>query len=207
MKTKDDLISHLETHQPSNVDDNTIDGEKRGKNRCPRCSTAFSLRKTLMRHIKKNRCRGMASSPVDSSKSETDANDTENSSVVKTADELEDDEIEISMQLCPSSLFRFACILCAKLFDSYVNMCRHRRLAHGRYGVCSPQRLLTRKVFQASPEISNSSRLLATSSQDYDKFIDNAYDNAALFIEGKISTATESADVEVMNCFTSKANY
>lgn len=223
VKTKDDLISHLETHLISSkgADDNTIDGEKRGTNRCPRCSTAFSLRKTLMRHMKKNRCRGSAlvSSPesMQDSKSETDANDTENSCSLKThenqpspANEYEDDDevmdIEASTGLgCPASLFRFACILCAKLFDSYVNMCRHRRLAHGRYGVCSPQRLVTRKLFQSPGSLYDmpnvpSSRLLASShGQDYEKFVHNAHDNSTQYIEGKISTAVRSVDFEVSN--------
>lgn len=148
----------------------------------------------------------------DSSKSETDANDTETSLKLNEVNENghenrdieeeedDDEDIVISMKLgCPTSLFRFTCILCAKLFDSYVNMCRHRRLAHGRYGVCSPQRLVTRKMLQRSHyESANSARLLASSlSADYARFVDNAFDNSTQFIEGKISTAVHLDDYEV----------
>lgn len=200
------MLKHLETHPgPSANEAEKLvnNGDHRGTNRCPRCSTAFSLRKTLMRHIKKNRCRGggppLAGPPPSKSESETVVPSGETSDqcdesdlVVRVEEESEEMDMEASLRLgCPTSLFRFACTLCTKMFNSYVNMCRHRRLAHGRYGICSPHWLLSRKLSGKSmlnhsvpsPVITMTQNI--KNSQDLSHFVQNANDNLTQFIDGK----------------------
>ena len=174
-----------------------------GTNRCPRCSTAFSLRKTLMRHIKKNRCRGgnppLPETPDSRSKpeSETGIQSRETSDLgedylaMSPEEESEEMDMEASLRLgCPTSLFRFSCTLCSKMFNSYVNMCRHRRLAHGRYGICSPHWLLSRKLSN-KPFLKNAVQSSISSSRnsinfpDLSHIVTNANDNLNQFIDGK----------------------
>lgn len=198
------MLKHLETHpgSTSNGTEEFINDDHRGTNRCPRCSTAFSLRKTLMRHIKKNRCRGggpTVTAPPSKNEPEmgvpsVDASDQcDESNLSVREEESEEMDMEASLRLgCPTSLFRFACTLCAKMFNSYVNMCRHRRLAHGRYGICSPHWLLSRKLSGKSmlnhavpsPVISSTKNL--QNSQDLSHFVQNANENLTQFLHGKI---------------------
>ena len=56
LASKDELLSHLEAHDKK-PDGDHPESLANGANRCPRCSTAFSMKKTLRRHLKKNRCR------------------------------------------------------------------------------------------------------------------------------------------------------
>ena len=67
----------------------------------------------------------------------------------KDVDDCDEMDMEASLKLgggC-ASLFRFACTLCSTLFTSYVNLCRHRRLVHGRFvGICSSSWLVSRKT-------------------------------------------------------------
>ena len=70
LSCKRQLLKHLETHSktPSSPPPPPLPASSssspstsqltNGTNRCPRCSTSFSMRKTLKRHMKKNRCRG-----------------------------------------------------------------------------------------------------------------------------------------------------
>lgn len=201
LQTKHDLLKHLETHphvSPSGTNELINDEEHRGTNRCPRCSTAFSLRKTLMRHIKKNRCRGGGSNSGPQSKTESEISvhseeisNSNDDDTTRREDESEEMDMEASLKLgCPTSLFRFACTLCAKMFNSYVNMCRHRRLAHGRYGICSPHWLLSRKL-SGKPMINHSVPLPAMTNQgiqnslDFSHFVQNANENLSRHLDGK----------------------
>ncbi len=209
LRTKNDLLKHLETHPgpPETGAKELINGDHRATNRCPRCSTAFSLRKTLMRHIKKNRCRGgnppTAPSPPIKVESEIGARPGETSdlgddSLASREEESEEMDMEASLRLgCPSSLFRFACTLCAKMFNSYVNMCRHRRLAHGRYGICSPHWLLSRKL-SGKPTLHHAVPSSVTSPrnpEDLSHFVHNANDNLNKFIDGKKNNIRSVAPV------------
>ena len=210
VRSKAELLKHLDTH-PSEADTaELLKGDQRSNNRCPRCSTAFTLRKTLMRHIKKNRCRGggpQQQPPAEEAstvKSEDESEEhSSNTSIVHeihpvaVEEESEEMDMEASLKLgCGSSLFRYACTLCSKMFTSYVNMCRHRRLAHGRYGMCSSNWLQSRKSsdrkssFHQSMQssVTSSSRSFAKSIftfQDYSHFVDNAEDNLQHFLHGK----------------------
>ena len=74
LSCKRQLLKHLETHSkttsppplpPSSSSTSSSSSQlTNGTNRCPRCSTSFSLRKTLKRHMKKNRCRGVVKDVV-----------------------------------------------------------------------------------------------------------------------------------------------
>ena len=170
--------------------------QERASNRCPRCSTAFTLRKTLVRHIKKNRCRGgNLSGPVlpKTERSPQSVDTTEPCDDYVREEESEEMDMEASLKLgCPTSLFRFACTLCFKMFNSYVNMCRHRRLAHGRYGICSPHWFLSRKLpgksmLRHSVPLSVASSDTLQNSQDLTYIIQNAHHNFHQFIDGKAS--------------------
>lgn len=208
LRTKKDLLKHLESHGGSSqtVTAELINGDRQqgGTNRCPRCSTAFSLRKTLLRHVKKNQCRGGNQSPPEllespsKPESETGLQSGETSEAgddclaISPAEESEEIDMEASLRLgCPASLFRFACTLCAKMFNSYISMCRHRRLAHGRYGICSPGWLLSRKL--SGKSTSHQSTILSpiassgsnANSQDLSHIVDNANDNLNRFLDGK----------------------
>ncbi|KAI9555853.1 hypothetical protein GHT06_018370 [Daphnia sinensis] len=205
LRTKNDLLKHLESHGgPSQaVTADLVNGDRQqgGTNRCPRCSTAFSLRKTLLRHVKKNQCRGGYQSPteVPNSKpeSETGLQSGETSEAgddflaISPAEESEEMDMETSLKLgCPAPVFRFACTLCSKMFNSYINMCRHRRVAHGRYGICSPGWLLSRKLSgkptlhqsTLSPMLSSGNQI---NSQDLLYVVPNANENLNRFLDGK----------------------
>lgn len=201
------MLKHLEAHPgPSQtVTEENGDGQQGGTNRCPRCSTAFSLRKTLMRHIKKNRCRGgnppppLPDIPDTHSKPESEtgiqsggtSDPGDDYLAMGPEEENEEMDMEASLRLgSPTSLFRFACTLCNKMFNSYVNMCRHRRLAHGRYGICSPHWLLSRKLSN-KPSLKHAVQSPINSSRnpqifhDLSHIVTNANDNLNRFIDGK----------------------
>ena len=204
------MLKHLEAHPgPSQTvtEEVGVNGDRQqgGTNRCPRCSTAFSLRKTLMRHIKKNRCRGgnppplsgipdASSLPVSEAvvqPEETSGDRGDDYLVMGPEEEGEDMDMEASSKLdCPTSLFLFSCTLCNKMFNSYVNMCRHRRLAHGRYGICSPHWLLSRKL-SSKPSVKHavqspiSSSRSSQNSHDLSHIVINANNNLNQFIDGK----------------------
>lgn len=224
LRTKNDLLKHLESHGgPSQaVTADLVNGDRQqgGTNRCPRCSTAFSLRKTLLRHVKKNQCRGGNQSPPElpgppsKPESETGLQSGETSEAgddflaISPAEESEEMDMEASLKLgCPAPVFRFACTLCSKMFNSYINMCRHRRGAHGRYGICSPGWLLSRKLSgkptlhqsTLSPMISSGNQI---NSQDLLLVISNANENLNRFLDGKtnhirsVAPADDRFDVE-----------
>ena len=195
------MLKHLETHPrpPENGVKELANGEQNETNRCPRCSTAFSFRKTLIRHIKKNRCRG-GNLPAPSTSANTEEETGVQLPEKKTNDlfdifanreEEEEMDMEASLKLgCPTSLFRFACTLCSKMFNSYVNMCRHRRLAHGRYGICSPHWLLSQKLTEKTALQDSITKPVTSpqtlqNSQDLSHIVHNANDNLNQFIDGK----------------------
>ena len=150
LSTKNDLLKHLETHAgpPETEVNDLVNVEQDANNRCPRCSKKFSYRKSLARHIKESRCQGRGDLPVPSTSANTELEivvDTEETrDIVENFSNLEEEEdmdVEASLKLgCPTSLFRFGCTHCSKMFKSYANMCRHRQLSHGRYGICSPEK-------------------------------------------------------------------
>lgn len=212
MRSKEELLKHLDTH-PSEADAaELLKGDQRSNNRCPRCSTAFTLRKTLIRHIKKNRCRGGAQpahqTPEAMVKSDPESgaqSAEEQSSTTSFVHEIhlvhEDDidEMDMETSLKPEnagSLFRYACTLCSKMFSSYINMCRHRRLAHGRYGMCSSNWLQSRKS-SAKKSLSSSQSVHSNAIpphsfarrtftfHNYSHFVRNADDNLQRFLHGK----------------------
>jgi hypothetical protein len=157
-----------------------------------------------MRHIKKNRCRGgnpptLPGIPDPRSKPELETGIQSGATsdpgddylAMGPEEENEEMDIEASLRLgSPTSLFRFSCTLCNKMFNSYVNMCRHRRLAHGRYGICSPHWLLSRKL-SSKPSLKHavqspiSSSRSFQSSCDLSHIVNNANDNLNQFIDGK----------------------
>lgn len=131
-----------------------VDRYVNGVNRCSRCSTAFSLRKTLQRHIKKNRCRNAnapsASVAASSSSAaaaaaaaavakatataEALARSVAQEAASDAADAADSEEMDMETLLklgCSTSLFHFACTACARLFRTYASVCQHRRLVHG----------------------------------------------------------------------------
>ncbi|XP_057367121.1 uncharacterized protein LOC130688170 [Daphnia carinata] len=227
LRTKNDLLKHLESHggpsQTVTVDLINGDRQQGGTNRCPRCSTAFSLRKTLLKHVKKNQCRGGNQSPAElpgppsKPESETGLQSGETSEAgddflaISPAEKSEEMDMEASLKLgCPAPVFRFACTLCSKMFNSYINMCRHRRVAHGRYGICSPGWLLSRKLSgkptlhqsTLSPMVSSGNQI---NSQDLLRVIPNANENLNRFLDGKrnhirsVAPADDIFDVDASN--------
>ena len=103
-------------------------------------------------------------------------------------EESEELDMEASLKLsCSASFFRFMCTLCSRLFSSYVNMCRHRKLAHGRYGICSPSLLANRKskyapLYKPTPTKS----LLNMELTDPNHFSRIVDENLTNFLDGKI---------------------
>ena len=198
--SKADLLHHLETHPTTEAS-----GEEyvNGVNRCPKCSTAFTLRKTLRRHIKKNRCRNPNPSKDEGEEKEKkeengsvdvkhEEEETLTTLVVDDAmDDLEEIDMEASLKMgCSTSLFRFACTICSRMFQTYVNMCRHRRLAHGRFGICSPNLLVSRnksKSYLSLYKMVPAKNLLKDSSTNdcLRDFVEIADVNHRLFIDGK----------------------
>jgi len=118
--------------------------------------------------------------------------DTSTTLVVDDAmDDLEEIDMEASLKLgCSTSLFRFACTICSRMFQTYVNMCRHRRLAHGRFGICSPNLLVSRnklKSYLSLYKMVPAKNLLKDSSTNdcLRDFVEIADVNHRLFIDGK----------------------
>ena len=102
----------------------------------------------------------------------------------------EEIDMEASSELgFSTSLFRFACTVCSRMFTSYVNMCRHRRLAHGRYGgICSGSQFTSHKrkyslFFKSTPA---KNMLVGTRClQQKPVFSDNVHHNLCYYLEGK----------------------
>merc|ERR1712071_373461 len=171
------LLKHLEQHAKTSAK------LLNGGNRCPRCSTSFTLSKTLRRHVNKNRCRNIH---VKEEQQEEEVVVEE----LATSDENVDDSEEMDMEEmeelgCSTSLFRFACVLCSRMFTSYGSMCRHRRLAHGRYGICCARGLTSRKRKCCAP-IRIKNLLVGTHChQDIPTFSANVHHNLLHFLQGK----------------------
>lgn len=209
-QSKQDLLSHLEEH-PSETSEGIIHSSDHSAiTRCPRCSTAFSLRRTLMKHIKKNRCRvgceevtsqtsSLLGSPPRNEQSTqmTSSMSQPDEASLATEEEEEGVDMETSSDsagwLIPT-MFRFSCILCSKMFSSYVSMCRHRRLAHNRlHGICSPDWLWSRRLSRSKPRIPCVNGKLTAglrasdpaSTLDYSYFTRNVSDNLNGFLDGK----------------------
>ena len=144
------MLKHLETHSRPPETEDLANDEHDSTIRCPRCSKEFSYRKTLARHIKKKLCRRGGNLPSPSTSANTKLETGVQSDlfdIYANREKEEEMDMEASRMLsCSTSLFRFACALCSKMFDSYANMCRHRQLAHGRYDFCSPHWLLSQKL-------------------------------------------------------------
>ena len=105
-------------------------------------------------------------------------------------EEMEEMDMESSLKLgFSTSLFRFACTMCSRMFTSYGSMCRHRRLEHGRYGgICSTSLFTTHKrkyssFFKSTP---TKNMLVGTRClQQNPVFSDNVHHNLCNFLEGK----------------------
>lgn len=197
---KEYLLKHQEGHSATSTAD-SADGIsiEQAANRCPRCSTAFSLRKTLLRHLKKNRCRG-GGKDIDEDSSRTSFPDSasmmQDEQVVGSQSESSDsfdgqngDEqsAENECEVTPSGCPRFVCTMCAKVYNSYVSVCQHRRLAHDRIGICLSEWLRSRKPMgsRSRAPLSFSRRSYSREKPDYVSFIRIAHENLQGFIDGK----------------------
>ncbi len=177
-ESKHDLLKHLEIHPTSGITEVNDEVGDTSLSRCPRCSTAFSMRKTLLRHIKKNRCREDVTTLPQSTLvgNGDDPSEDSNSSSSATVWKEEEDVDENS--LLDSSCPHFTCTFCLKMFNSYVTLCRHRQLVHShRHGICSP------KLLQQSRKSTGQKSEL--SSIDFSSYTRNVRENLDGFVVGK----------------------
>lgn len=139
--TREQLCSHLQKHPgPQNQD---------GSFRCHHCDMVFSMKRYLQRHMTVHvGSRKWKKASIDDCQPVIDSADVRYScsqcsevfadsealmSHIDTHDKQTFIEADKEKSLAigiSSSGYKYGCTMCKKLFSNYLNMCRHRRLAH-----------------------------------------------------------------------------
>lgn len=90
------------------------------------------------------------------------------------------------------SRFKFSCTVCKKRFSSYINMCRHRRKAHGNETKSRSEQCLTLEHQRRAPSpiVHNPEEIAAF----YANVSHNIADNLNCYIDGKPDSLVNFAD-------------
>ncbi|XP_071109525.1 uncharacterized protein [Haliotis cracherodii] len=101
-----------------------------------------------------------------------------------------EEEIQITKELKKKARLHFACILCKKKFNSYVNMCRHKRLAHRvkKYGMPTVTRQRIAARLQDCVVVND--YIPITPAEFYASIADNIATNLDNYIDGKQEALT-----------------
>ncbi|XP_067658758.1 uncharacterized protein [Haliotis asinina] len=101
-----------------------------------------------------------------------------------------EEEIQITKELKKKARLHFACILCKKKFNSYVNMCRHKRLAHRvkKYGMPTVTRQRIAARLQDCVVVND--YIPITPAEFYANIADNIATNLDNYIDGKQEALT-----------------
>ena len=82
------------------------------------------------------------------------------------------------------SRFNFACTVCKKKFNCYVNMCRHRRVAHRQRKYGQPTLLRQREAAQLRDTIIVSDYIPIPTEMKYENVAENIATNLNLYLDG-----------------------